>query len=929
MESNGLSRRDFLRGLGAAGLGSSLVLDALEATASTVDIKQIEDPLKGYPHRGWEDKYRKEYSFDKIVRTVDSTNCTHVCGWLYFVKEGVVVRAEQAADYPEKEYNPRGCMKGACALKMIYSPDRIKYPMIRVGQRGEGKWRRATWDEALEHVAKELKRIQARYGPQVVLGYPPIPGMSLVRAVAGWKFTAAIGATMLTFYDWYGDLFPTMPMTFGVQGEEHEALDWKNSRYILIFGKNSVETALPEAHFLLDARIKNGAKVVYVGPDCNGTAVRADLWLPIRPGTDTALALGMANVIVKEGLYDAEYISRFSVAPLLIRKDTGKYLREAEAFPGGSEDHFVIWCQTLKGPKVARSDSFDLGGARPALTGSYAVRGADGETIEVEPAFQRLSQMLSAYTPQTAMEITGIKAELIPQVAREYATTKPAAIHEGTGVNHWYHNDLSSRAISLLAILTGNIGKSGGGFSPWSGQYKIVPFIGFIRTAFSEGLPGFMGTAYFVEGPASKYRTSAYPPFGPKAMIIAHGNFLNQAKGQGKILKEIWPKLELVVTVDVMMTTTAHYSDVVLPACSWFEKDFDISCGPVHRYIQCQQRVIDPLWESKTDWEIFKALAEKMGVGEKFTTFTGLGPYDGIRFKLTRAEQVAQFILDNDPGNFTNGPHRRITVPMLKRGPVRYMDGRLDPAGQKPFVPFYDNIKHGKVFGGLQPTPAGRVRLPITGRMEFYKEEDIFLELGEELPVHKEPFEATPYLPNAPFEKAKAGGNPLHAKYPLINLSPHGRWSVHSTWRNIDWMVQLHAGGPRIEMNPSDAKARGIGNGEWVLVFNDRGRYQIRAKLTARIRPGTVLLYHGWWREQFVEGSWQETTSVPIKPTQEILFRPNIYAPSQQCHDSLVEVRRLEEVQALPSWYLQQARNLYWYDAPSQKENPYLPKKRG
>jgi anaerobic selenocysteine-containing dehydrogenase len=551
----------------------------------------------------------------------------------------------------------------------------------------------------------------------------------------------------------------------------------------------------------------------------------------------------------------------------------------------------------------------------------------DGEAIEVEPVFQKLVEMLSAYTPESVMEITGVRADLIRDVAREYARVKPAAIHLGTGVNHWYHNDLSSRAISLLGILTGNIGKSGGGVSPWSGQYKIVPFIGVIRASFSEGWPGFMATAYFVEGPTTKHRTSAYPPFGPKALIVQSGNFLNQAKGQGKILKEVWPKLELVVTVDFMMNTTAHYSDVVLPACSWFEKDFDLTGGPIHRYIQCQQRVIEPLWESKTDWEIFKGLADKMGVGDKFTTFTGLGPYDGIRYRLTKPEQVAQFILDNDPGNFTNGPHRRITVAQLKKGPVRYMDGRLDPAGQKPFVPFYDNIKHGRTFGGTQPTPVGRVLLPITGRMEFYKEEDIFLELGEELPVHKEPHEGTPYLPDATFEEAKKRSNPLYAKYPLICLSPHGRWSVHSTWRNVDWMVQLHRGGPRIEMNPADAKARRIQDGDWVFVFNDRGRYQIRAKLTARIRPGTVLLYHGWWREQFVQGSWQEVTSVPIKPTQEILFRPNMYAPSQECHDTLVEVKPLGEVKPLPSWYVQDGQNIYWYDAPSQRDDPYLGKR--
>ena len=315
------TRRDFIKG----GLYAATILGSPFAIHKPVlaALEMSKGP------RPWEDGFRKSIEADKIVRTVNLPNCTGSCGWNVHVRGGIVHHAEPPNDYPDADYSPRGCMKGQTYHKRTYGPNRVKYPMKRVGARGEGLWKRITWDEAYDFIVSEIKRISEKYGSDTIWIYPPVPATGLVKQGAGFRFASVNKFGIGTFYNWYGDLPLAHPITWNVQTEEHEIMDVQNSKYVIMWGSDMVQTRIPDAHFFMDVRAK-GVKTVYISPYFDPTATAVDEWVRVRPGTDAALALGMCHVIVKKGLAKDEYIKKTTSGPLLVRDDTQKYLRMAD-----------------------------------------------------------------------------------------------------------------------------------------------------------------------------------------------------------------------------------------------------------------------------------------------------------------------------------------------------------------------------------------------------------------------------------------------------------------------------------------------------------------------------------------------------------------------------------------------------------------------
>ena len=454
------------------------------------------DPLRSYPYRGWEDFYRKIWTWDKVVRSTHSANCTGSCSWKVYVRNGVMVREEQAADYPRisadlPDYNPRGCQKGGCFTEYVYSPQRLRYPLIRTGERGEGKWRRATWDEALTMVAEKLLDNIYNYGPDTNSFFSVIPAMSPVSFCAGSRLAHYIGGVFLSFYDWYCDLPPGEPLTWGVQTEACECADWFNSKYIVLWGSNISQTRIPDAHFAYEARY-NGAKIVCISPDYNASATHADLYFRINPGTDGILALGVAKLLIDQNLIDAPYVKEQTDMPLLVLSGTNRFLRESDLKKGGKEDIFYFWdtkqqrAVPTPGSMGSEQKTIQLNGADPALTGTFQVQLADGKTAEVTTVFELLKKEIAGYTVDKVAARTGLPAHEIELFAKELGTRKPAMIIHGAGTNHWFHNDLSNRSLILLVALTGNTGKNGGGFNHYVGQERVWPEQGFFKLAFPE-----------------------------------------------------------------------------------------------------------------------------------------------------------------------------------------------------------------------------------------------------------------------------------------------------------------------------------------------------------------------------------------------------------------------------------------------------------
>ena len=321
--------------------------------------------------REWEDLYRRRWQYDKVVRSTHGVNCTGSCSWNVFVKDGIIVWETQKVDYPKvgvdlPAYEPRGCPRGATFSWYVYSPIRVKYPYVRSAllqlwrdalklhgdpvaawksishdpekaaryrlARGKGGFVRVSWDEVNRLIAAALVATIQDYGPDRIFGFSPIPAMSMVCYASGARFLSLIGASMISFYDWYCDLPPASPQIWGEQTDVPVSADWFESSYMIVWGTNLPMTRTPDAHFFTEARYR-GTRVTAVAPDYAEYVKFADTWLPARAGTDGALAMAMVFVVLKEFYLErrcdtfADYAVRFTDLPFLVRlrKDGDRY----------------------------------------------------------------------------------------------------------------------------------------------------------------------------------------------------------------------------------------------------------------------------------------------------------------------------------------------------------------------------------------------------------------------------------------------------------------------------------------------------------------------------------------------------------------------------------------------------------------------------
>ena len=345
--------------------------------------------------RSWEDGYRQRWQHDKIVRSTHGVNCTGSCSWKIYVKNGLVTWETQQTDYPRTRpdlpnHEPRGCPRGASYSWYLYSANRLKYPKVRKpllklwremrqrfdnpveawgaivedpkhsqsykSQRGMGGFVRSSWDEVNEIIAAANVYTAKTHGPDRVIGFSPIPAMSMASYAAGSRYLSLIGGVCMSFYDWYCDLPPASPMTWGEQTDVPESADWYNSSYLILWGSNVPQTRTPDAHFFTEVRYK-GAKGVVITPDYSEAAKLADLWLNPKQGTDAALGMAFGHVILKEfhldnpSAYFTDYVRRYSDMPMLVMLEPqsgdnlkpGRFLRASDLVDNLGQDNNPDW----------------------------------------------------------------------------------------------------------------------------------------------------------------------------------------------------------------------------------------------------------------------------------------------------------------------------------------------------------------------------------------------------------------------------------------------------------------------------------------------------------------------------------------------------------------------------------------------------------
>ena len=567
-----VSRRSFLAALGSGGLAAFGWNPAFSAFAA---LNEGSNPLESYPNRDWERIYRDQYAYDRSFTWICAPNDTHMCRLRAFVRNGVIIRAEQNYDHDKcgdlygnsatKAWNPRGCLKGYTFHRRVYGPYRLKGPVIRKGwkqwaddgfpslsdrpelrskymfdDRGSDDFIRVTWDEAFRYAAMGFKAVAGTYSGEdgrrrlLADGYDPLTlthwneagtrtiklgsnlplhgligkfgiyrmanMMALLDAnVRGVGPDEAQGARDWNEYTWRGDQAPGTPYATGLQASDLDFNDVRFSKFLLHVGKNLVENKMPESHWLNET-MERGGKSACITPDYAAPSAKSDYWIGTRPGLgDLAVLLGMARLIIDNKWYDENFIKRFTDLPLLVRTDTLKRLRPDEVIPDyknkdlrngpsykvqGLTDEqrerigdFCMWDPANDAPvAVSRDEVGDNLAFDPALEGAFEVTLVSGEKVSVMTIFEMYRRHLKDYDTQTAAEIAGTEAHLIERLAKDFATIKPAAIHFGEGINHYFHATLHNRACFFLCALTGNLGKHGSGCYSWAGNYKGALF---------------------------------------------------------------------------------------------------------------------------------------------------------------------------------------------------------------------------------------------------------------------------------------------------------------------------------------------------------------------------------------------------------------------------------------------------------------------
>jgi len=762
---------------------------------------------------------------ETVFRTGHSNNCDGACGHQVKVVDGRI-RLVTSAAFTAKtiggqtapKFDPRICLRGVSQIQNTYSPDRVKYPYKRVGARGSGRWERISWEEATSTVAEQFKAIQAKHGKKSVWIAPYTGSLAIIEGVvgAGFRFASAIGASAGDFEgDNEGDsaspagwnyLLADPEATAGGIFDGHEMTDFLNSKVIVLWANNVAETSLPDWRIIADAQ-KQGATVVSIDPRYTPTSARSDVWLPIRPGADSALIDGVMNYALQRKLYDAAYLQAYTVAPFLVDAATKKFRRQGKSYlVVDAADGAVKPIEKAKDPDIF------------------------GETDGASSALKLLKDEMAQYTPEKVAAMTDLEPRQVVQLAELWTKNSPVGVRTGFAISHWYRGDLTMQALLTLQALTGNIGVHGGGVTTFAG--------GLTTTAFDLGnwwAP--KGTEMFtvlepMEACDAMLKNKPYPVRAAWFMV---DNFAQQMSDRNQVVKAL-KSLDFLVVSDYVLSATADLADIVLPACTYLEKSDLLSSN--NFYLQYMPKVVDPLWESKSDLEAITLVAQKMGVGKYFDK----GADDYLKEILHIGDPKAD-------GNVVGLTWEQLTTsaPHLNTPTM-------------PYVPFSD-----KKF----PTKSGRI--------EFYVE--MLIPYDQQLPGFKEPIEATPT-------------NPLFKKYPLTFLSTHTRFRTHSQFANLPWLKEVNNGGQGfLEINPADAKPRGIGEGDVVKVFNDRGFMKVNARLTEGIKPGVVNCYQGGWDtikvKHYIEGHPNNLTHQIANPAQSVI--PN-FRSNAAYYDCLVQV---------------------------------------
>ena len=920
-------RRGFLKGSAAATGGlmlPSFVVEAAELTAAG----------KVPAYASWKDVYRNQWTWDKVVRSTHHLNCWYQahCSWDVYVKDGLVYREEQAAEYPQvnpklPDFNPRGCQKGGCFSERMYDPTRITHPMRRVGPRGSAKWERVSWKEALDDIADTYLDVTVNEGTDCTV-WDLGPGIDLGSGIAAQqRFSRLTQSVSLDMNSDIGDSHRGAVEMFGKISFERSADDYFNSDLILIWAGNPLYTQIPNAHFYTAARYR-GAKIISICPDYNASAIKSDLWIPIKPGTDAALALSVCREIIEGGHVDQAFVKEQTDLPLLVRSDTRMFLKQADIEAGGREDHLMLWDEKSDGLKVAPFRTLALGGLSPALEARKTVTLKDGKRIEVRTVFSMLRERLAQYTPENASELCGVAPEMIRRLVKEITSVKAVCGTTQSCLNKYYHGNLMERSIAMVYCLTGNMGRKGAGFVAFplltpdgADKFSVSPTLKDVHSTFAAFEPEIkrrMEDGDTFEMIVNSFGRSMFKPgTSPVQLPVwASGELFWQVHGglidRSKNAKNWNLGIKRPISAYVDESLKNKWQPLHPPAEREPRILFHLVSNPLRRKRSSQQ-LIDVLWPKLKkvvciDWRINSSAryadyilpAAVWYENTNLKWVTTLSPY------LTTTDQAT-------PPMGESRSDWDIIVMLSRhiqeRARARGIKSVKSPQGLKVKLDsLYDDLTMNGEFkeGGSEKVAKAIYELSTSftktsweetkakgfKRFEKVPEDPISVSNMCEIPENdsvvpltfhvrdKMPYPTSTrriqfYVDHVLYdeldemlamhkEPPKVGG-----EYPLMQGGGHTRWSIHSTWRDSPLMLRLHRPDPYMLMSLADAKQRGIADGDWVRAFNDSGSYNVRAKVAPSMQPGQTVIYHAWESYQFPgKTDMNAVSATPLNPTE-------------------------------------------------------------
>jgi nitrate reductase alpha subunit len=870
-------------------------------------------------------------------------------------------------------WDPRCCQKGLALTRRFYGDRRVNGCMIRAGfkkwhdanfprgadgkppseyfNRARDEWIRVTHDEGATIVAAVLKNIAETYtgeegkaklkaqhydeatieatqgiGTQVLKFRGGMPLLGITRIFGMYRLAnsmalldakirnvgpdKAVGAKGFDNYSWHTDLPPGHPMVTGQQTVEFDLNAVEHAKTVIVWGMNWITTKMPDAHWLTEARIK-GTRIVVIACEYSATCTKADEAIVVRPGTTSALSLGLAHVIMRDGLYDKEYVNQWTDMPLLVRMDTLKKLRAEDVFgkknnaltnqtrvmadgekePGAATQtdmlipgklreewgDFVWWDKTSNSPKEITRDAVGEKSPikDPLLEGSIEVTLADGKKVRCRPNYDLIKEYVAHFDPKTTEEMTMAPASAVESLARHIAKDPGTTLFAiGMGPNQFFNNDNKDRTLFLLASLTGNVGRIGGNVGSYAGNYRVALF---------NGCPQYINEnpfdieldpekparpkQYWKAESAHYYNHEDHPlrvgkklltgsthiPTPTKSMWFANANsILGNVKWHYNTVVNVLPRIEMICVNEWWWSTSCEWADVVFGVDNWAElKHPDMTASISNPFLQVFPRTpLKRAFNTMGDIDVQALVASKMG------KLIGDSRFDDY-FKFVREGRMdvyLQRILDHSTN--TKGYNFLELEKNAKEGIPAIMNSRTTP----------------KVVGYEQITDS-RPWYTKSGRLEFYRDENEFIEAGENLPVHREPVDSTFYEPNVivapPHEAIKPDGpevygversdmscevrcgrnvvktwaetkvspHPLKKDgYKFIFHTPKYRHGSHTTPIDTDMVAMLF--GPfgdvyrhdkrmpfvtegYVDINPDDARELNVEDGDYVWIDSD------------------------------------------------------------------------------------------------------------